>query len=246
MPAAWVEAATARQMSNGSNPDCDWEQGYGFQFWRCRHRAYRGDGAFGQFCVVLPEEDAVVAITSGVKSMQAVLNLVWDRLLPALSAEGLPEDAATREKLRATLGRLTMPMPRTAALPAAKPKATGRTFAFPENEQKLKTVSLERKGDAVTLVARFGGAEQRVVCGRGEWRKGRLAYGTPDEQAVAASGAWTAPDTYTARLVFYETPFNLTLTLRFAGEQLFYDAEYNVAFKQTKLAQIVGTAAPAK
>ena len=82
VPAAWVEAATARQTSNGSNPTSDWDQGYGYQFWRCRHGAYRGDGAFGQFCVVLPEQDAVIAITSGVKDMQAVLNLVWDTSCP--------------------------------------------------------------------------------------------------------------------------------------------------------------------
>ena len=55
VPEAWVEAATARQTSNGSNPQSDWDQGYGYQFWRCRHGAYRGDGAFGQYCIVLPE-----------------------------------------------------------------------------------------------------------------------------------------------------------------------------------------------
>ena len=71
LPAAWVELATSRQMSNGSNPESDWEQGYGFQFWRTRHGYYRGDGAFGQFCVILQDLDAVVVITSGVRSMPA-------------------------------------------------------------------------------------------------------------------------------------------------------------------------------
>src|SRR5579883_1127539 len=84
VPAGWVAEATARQTANGSNPASDWDQGYGYQFWRCRHGAYRGDGAFGQYCVVMPEQDAVVAITSGVRDMQAVLNLVWDKLLPAM------------------------------------------------------------------------------------------------------------------------------------------------------------------
>src|SRR4051812_11432229 len=37
VPAAWVEEATARQTSNGSSPTSDWDQGYGYQFWRCRH-----------------------------------------------------------------------------------------------------------------------------------------------------------------------------------------------------------------
>ena len=84
IPAAWVEEATARQTSNGSSPTSDWDQGYGYQFWRSRH-GYRGDGAFGQFCMVLPEHDAVVAITSGESDMQAVMNLLWDKLLPALA-----------------------------------------------------------------------------------------------------------------------------------------------------------------
>ena len=37
LPAAWVDTATSRHMSNGSSPTSDWEQGYGYQFWRSRH-----------------------------------------------------------------------------------------------------------------------------------------------------------------------------------------------------------------
>ena len=33
----WVSDASSRQTSSGSNPLSDWEQGYGYQFWRCRH-----------------------------------------------------------------------------------------------------------------------------------------------------------------------------------------------------------------
>src|SRR6202041_3424590 len=91
-PAAWVEEATARQTSNGSNPKSDWEQGYGYQFWRCRNNAFRGDGAFGQYCLVMPDQDAVIAITSGLGDLQGVLNLIWEKLLPALNAEALSED----------------------------------------------------------------------------------------------------------------------------------------------------------
>ena len=101
VPESWVEAATSRQTSNGSNPQSDWDQGYGYQFWRCRHGAYRGDGAFGQYCVVMPEQDAVVAITSGVKDMQAVLNLVWDKLLPAMSPSPLSRRRRRPSKTRA-------------------------------------------------------------------------------------------------------------------------------------------------
>jgi CubicO group peptidase (beta-lactamase class C family) len=100
VPAEWVELATSKQMSNGSDPTKDWDQGYGFQFWRCRHNAFRGDGAKGQFCVVLPEQDAVIAITADTKDMQSELNVVWDDLLPAFQSSPLPENAAELARLR--------------------------------------------------------------------------------------------------------------------------------------------------
>ncbi|NND95771.1 MAG: serine hydrolase, partial [Pirellulaceae bacterium] len=79
IPKAWIEQATSKQVSNGSDPDRDWDQGYGFQFWRCRHDAYRGDGKDGQFCIVLPDRNAVVAITANTRDMPAILNVVWDK-----------------------------------------------------------------------------------------------------------------------------------------------------------------------
>jgi hypothetical protein len=58
---------------------------------------------------------------------------------------------------------------------------------------------------------------------------------------VAASGAWTADGTYTVKLSFYETPFCLTLGLKFTDNQLLYDCEYNVSFGPTKQPQLIGT-----
>ena len=62
----------------------DWVQGYGYQVWRCRHNAFRADGAGGQYIIVIPEKDAVVINTADLRDMQAELNLVWDYILPAL------------------------------------------------------------------------------------------------------------------------------------------------------------------
>jgi CubicO group peptidase (beta-lactamase class C family) len=86
IPSSWVDEATKRQVSNGdpTMPD-DWTQGYGYQFWRCRNDAYRGDGKLGQFCVVMPDQDAVLALTGDLEDMASELNLVWKHLLPALA-----------------------------------------------------------------------------------------------------------------------------------------------------------------
>lgn len=111
LPEAWIETATSKQVSNGSNPKSDWEQGYGFQFWRCRHGAYRGDGRDGQFCIVLPEQDAVIAVTADTRDMQAELNVVWDELLSAFHNDPLPEDPQEQEKLKSTISSLAAGKP---------------------------------------------------------------------------------------------------------------------------------------
>ena len=105
LPADWVAQATTQQVANPDRENPDWRQGYGFQFWMSRH-GYRGDGAFGQFCVVLPEQDTVVAITAATWDMQAVLDALWAHLLPGLGASG---DGAAQEELSARLTRLALP-----------------------------------------------------------------------------------------------------------------------------------------
>jgi CubicO group peptidase (beta-lactamase class C family) len=243
IPSGWVEAATARQTANGSNPSSDWEQGYGYQFWRCRHGAYRGDGAFGQFCVVMPQQDAVVAITSGVRDMQAVLNLVWDHLLPAMKADPLPADGVGGKRLHAKLASLAMPTPKGSASARIPKEGAGKKFVFAPNDQKVEVIGLEfgAKGEGVTLVTKFAGrAEQRVACGDGAWKKGRVGFGRMLLQPAAVSGAWTADDTYTAKVCFYETPYVVTIRLHFSEGKLRFDSTWNVAFGPTRQAQLLG------
>lgn len=241
VPEAWVEAATALQTSNGSSPRSDWDQGYGYQFWRSRHGAYRGDGAFGQYCIVLPEQDAVLAMTSGVRDMQAVLNLVWDKLLPALKPSALPPDEPAHKKLDQKLRGLALRLPEGAGAP---PKVAGRKYVFPTNDRKLESIKLEAEGKdgGVTLVTRWGGAERRIACGQGAWRKGRSAWGRLAEQPVAAGAAWAGDDSFTAKLCFFETPFVVTVRLKFTGDEVRYEAESNVGFGSTKEPALVGKA----
>lgn len=251
LPAAWVAEATGRQVSNGSNPRSDWDQGYGYQFWRCRHGAYRGDGAFGQYCLVLPEQDAVVAITGGVKDMQAVLNLVWDRLLPALKPRRLPADAAARRQLEAKLAGLAVRTPEGGADSPAAGKVHGRTFVFPANEQGIEAIRLSAPDPGGwTLTRTLGGTAHEIRCGHGRWLKGEGplgsapagALGPAPQGPLAASAAWTGGDTFTVKLCAYGTPFYTALRLRFEGDRVFLDAENNVGFGPTKRPQLVGRA----
>jgi CubicO group peptidase (beta-lactamase class C family) len=248
LPADWVAMATAKQTSNGSNPKSDWNQGYGFQFWRCRHNAFRGDGAFGQYCLVMPDQDAVVAITSGAKDMQAVLNVIWDKLLPAMQPKKLKADTAVAQQLKDGLARLEV---RPAQGPMTSPlagKILNRKFVFPANDQKIESLTLASSdsGKTLTLTARMDGKEVAIPCGYQKWKKsrapllgGRLAQ-FPDEP-TAGTFAWPADDTCVIKLCACETPFQTTFTMKF-GDQMTLDSEANVAFGPTKRPQLIGRA----
>jgi CubicO group peptidase (beta-lactamase class C family) len=238
VPAAWVEAATAtaRQTSNGSNPKSDWDQGYGYQFWRCRHGAYRGDGAFGQYCIVLPEQDAVIAITGGLRDMQAVLNLVWEKLLPGFTAGKLEADEASVAKLNARLKGLTIPVP--VKFKGKVPDVVAHEYEFPANELNLSSVHLE----ATSLGFEFGDVHSAVSLQENVWTpcKKTIAWGRLPAQPAAACGNWTSADTFTLKLCFVETPFIVTIRMKFSDGAVKLESETNVGFGATKAAPLTG------
>ncbi len=243
VPTDWIDLATSRQVSNGSNPTSDWEQGYGYQFWRCRHGNYRGDGAFGQYCIVLPKQDAVIAITSGTKDMAAILNLVWDKLLPGMQEQVLEPNQVAEQQLREALANLTLPAPSGEASSPMSSSVDKKRFSIPKNDKELDGISIEKSGDGnVVLVTQSGGSDQRIVCGRGAWIKGKSSFGSYPQQAIAACGAWTKENEYTAKLCLYETPFCLTTRLQFKGDEVLVNIESNVGFGQSKWPELVGSA----
>jgi CubicO group peptidase (beta-lactamase class C family) len=240
VPEAWVAEASSRQVANGSNPDSDWEQGYGYQFWRCRHGAYRGDGAFGQFCLVMPDQAAVLAITAGVADMQAVLNLVWECLLPALAPAPLPKNGPAQAELERKLAGLALlPPPGAPASPLAA-KVSGRTYRFEANEQKVEAISFDFGPDGCLCTIWAGQDKHQVACGSDVWLKGTTSLDSRKPRRVAARGAWPAEDTYLMKLCFYETSFCPTITCRFIEDRLLFDFKANVAFGPTERPQLAG------
>ena len=229
VPADWVAAATTRQTSNGSSPTSDWDQGYGYQFWRSRNKSFRGDGAHGQFCMVLPDQDTVVAMTSGTRNMQGVMNVVWEKLLPALGAAKLPENLAAKQALTDRLAAL-MVKPITGTLrPASGAVIFDKPYKVATNDQGLEALTMIRgDGGNNTIRLKVKGAEHTVGLKQGEWQNSRIAWGNLPDQPAASSGAWSTVDTFVAKVVFYETPFVLNLTLKFNGDTVNVDREMNV------------------
>lgn len=71
----WVLDAQKPHADNSNNGTEDWCAGYGYQFWRNAQCGFRGDGAFGQLCIILPEKNAVLAVRALADDMQTEIRL---------------------------------------------------------------------------------------------------------------------------------------------------------------------------
>jgi len=251
IPSNWVAMATTRQTSNGSDPKSDWNQGYGYHFWRCQNGAYRGDGAGGQFIVVMQDQDTVVALNSGLKDMQSVLNVIWDKLFPGLHLLApLPPNPDGDERLRDQLAHLRINPAQGAATSPLAAKIFNRKFVFSSNDKRFESVTLVTSdaGKMLTLTLQIDGKEIAIPCGYNEWKKGQssLFLGKrnqfPDE-LTAGTFAWAGDDTCTIKLDTFETPYPTLLTLKFNNDDVTLEADSDVPSKTSKWPQLTGRAA---
>lgn len=215
LPAAWVEEATKKQSSNGSNPDSDWEQGYGYQFWRCRYDLYRGDGAFGQYCIVFPKQDAVLAITSGTKDMGAIMNLVWKYILPALNEKPVEENKKAFTALQNKLTSLRLSAVKQEPISAEVAKVSNQVYSLPENIEQINELAFDLKKDSASVTFTKDGQAFRVPIGYGILKKGNYPFIGGGSTPVATSGAWISSDTLQLRMYLYNTPFFFTYNISF-------------------------------
>lgn len=244
----WVQLATSKQVSNGSHPDNDWNQGYGFQFWRCRHDAFRGDGAFGQYCVVLPKLDVVLAITSGVSDMQATLNMIWDQFLPACLPVKRLKASTADAALQKSLSELKIPGVQGKATSSAFPHQE-RVFRLEENPDGFKYLRLSQDADSQSLLLSLEGAETHVqLCaGYQGWKRGtsdipvgRLAHF--QREPIAGTYAWENPQKLVMKVCATQTPFHLLVSLAFDGEVVEMNWASNVAFGKREKETLQGRA----
>jgi CubicO group peptidase (beta-lactamase class C family) len=249
VPENWIAEATKKQVSNGSDPNNDWNQGYGYQFWRCRYGAYRGDGAFGQFCIVMPEQEAVLAITSGVGNMGAVMSLAWQHLLPAMGATPLAENKMAHKQLTNKLARLTVPIPQGKNASPRSESLSGKTYRFTPNDQKIETVTFDFGKDDLKLTVKDGAGTHTVACGMGKWKQSETTFlqqrvwgNSPPTKTCksAVYGAWKDENTLLIKTSLVETPFSPVLAFRFDTNRVTLDVQGIIGFGSTERALLEG------
>lgn len=180
----------------------DWCQGYGRQFWRCvPEGVYRGDGMYGQYCIVMPKQDAVMAITSGVSNMQAVLDGIWTGLLPRIDDPSAPEDDAALAARCAAL-ELTYSKGRGSA-------ASGEAV-FVDAQGASATLRYGADGETLSLSPGDDDRLSAVRVLRGWSEADKSAY-------TVAAGGFTSDSVFEAKLYYVTTPYSSHVKLDLAS-----------------------------
>lgn len=217
---AWVTAASTAQAKT-----TDENQDYGYGWWMDRQNpaghVFRADGRGGQFVVVVPSLDVVLA-TTGAGSFNA--GDVGDVIAQALvdPAKPLPANPAGVARLNKTVaGLLAAPTPQPVpSLPATAKAISGTTFAFAQNPTGITTLRLDfaRQNEA-QLALNVRGLTRPIEVAIGLDGVDHFLpgdYGFP----AGARGAWTDAQTFEATYTTIANDDAYTLQLRFAGDRV--------------------------
>ncbi|MET0243418.1 MAG: serine hydrolase [Flavitalea sp.] len=262
IPAAWIEEASSAHIKQ--KPDAtpeelassEWVQGYGYQFWRSRHNSYRADGAFGQYILVLPEQDAVIAINCETPDMQNEINLVWEYLKPAMGAKALPADPKALQAMVAAASNLKVNPRQLKSESASKPagiKFANKTFTLNDNQNKLLSVTFNTttNGLDVSIVSETGKSD--LVFGDHKWLAGSTGIKGPSLTShavnslqglapfkIAGEYAWVDDKTLELFIQYTESAHRWNWTCHFDGDGIKIERKSSFAnFKEVKVDETI-------
>jgi CubicO group peptidase (beta-lactamase class C family) len=249
LPTAWIEEATTIKIEQ--DPDApqakkdasDWLQGYCYQMWRSRHNSYRADGAYGQFIIIMPDQDTVVAITCETPDMQSELNLVWGYILPSIRSETLPADPDILHRLKEKLASLALPLAK-AGSSTLEAKISDKTYEIVSDREGLNEIEFKFKNDICYLTLKTGSNTHQLSFGAGKWEEGNTTRygpylvssfkgnraGLPPFK-VAGSYTWKDETTLELILRYIESPHSEKIGCHFDEEQV--SVEFESSFNRS-------------
>ncbi len=227
----YVKAASSKQISNGNNNSA-WNYGYGYQFWLNPVGGFRADGAYGQYSMIFPEQNAVVSIGSESIDKAATMNTVWNTLWPELNKNQklMPDDSANA-KLKQRLSKLRFAPPIYSTSSLSENRLQNKTFKIDKNDLGIESMTFLFGKDTISFrIKEEGIPAYQIFCGRNHWlRKGNFK---PREHSlfsrrridfdsrVAASAGWSNDNTLEITMRFIETCHGDSLTCLFDEDRL--------------------------
>ncbi len=208
LPADYLAEALTPHADNSMNDLPDWKAGYGYQFWRSRH-GFRGDGACGQYGIILPEEDMAIAVTASMGAMGKVLDLLWEKLLPALKDEPLKEISK---------GALSNSFEIAPAENKVSAPCKNCSMELLPNSAGIEKISLVSGSDACTVSFKTARGVEEIRAGYGKFVRTSLQLQDTAVHPLSACAAWKDENTLEIRLFYIDSTFRDTWTFEFKGK----------------------------
>ena len=243
------ESATERAVNP---PAEDNFVGYGFQIWMCRPEGvYRADGAMGQFTIVFPKYDMILAITenasgsTGGEMPQKALDTIWEWYysLPSPETESLPEDISAAAHLKRRMSMLSLPAPKRSRISPLQEQVSGAygleegalsfklpdffSFAGDEDDVSLFTLSFT-PGSVIFDTVTKDGSIRLLEANMDGSRKENVVPGLANR--ALASAEWLEDDHLQVRMRMVETCNEVIIDLVFEDGKIRTESGSNHAF----------------
>ncbi len=234
IPRSWIDEATRSQVLETSYTG---EQ-YGYHWWQNdSSNAYFAEGAFGQFSIVFPECDAVLALTAGVQD-ESLIDLVWKYFPAAFGDSTLQRNEVANDELRDRTENLRLlPEPYYTTSPLAR-RISGRIYVIEPNEDNVSKVKLTFSDGKLVFSLSDERGNHRVNVGMRDWIEGNTSITgnklhhqyQSDDMRVVANGRWWDEHTLEMTWQFVETAWVDTVVCRFYDDRISIDRRVNANY----------------
>lgn len=246
----YIQRAVSEQSDNRAGVErIDSAQGYGYQFHLCRRGCYRGDGSFGQLCLVAPQQNIVVAATASFVSMsrlQVLLDLIFKYIFDALGEELSPdpgEDASLQELL-SDWSTSALPVVQQSFPEKWLTNGLNGTYQISSNPHGLQRIAFTRNNKRLELQMVYGDKRDNVLLfdfSKAVWTEDVFNKDLAlHRQQVITYANWLAENTLKLTLYYIETPYVVTYTVIVEDNKLEFRFNINVSLNIPEYAAVGG------
>jgi len=219
VPGDYIREATSKQINTSLQYSIDEQQGYGYQFWRCKNNGFAMYGMGGQLAICLPDYDFIlttIADTQGIPyGIHGIYTALWNNILPYLKENtGVVADHAAMEELEDRLSKLEVKAVEGSKTSPVACEINSKRFLLAPNQMGITECRLEflNENEGVFYYTNETGSHH-IDFGIG--RNKQHIY--PDiNQLGISSAAWVDDNTLHLRSYLIDMlPGNVNMTITF-------------------------------
>lgn len=204
---------------------------YGYQIWLCEYPgAWRADGAFGQYIIIVPQKNMVVVLNQCSRSKGwPERGNIWNTVVKNAQGCAIEADPDELAALKEYVSSASLPLLKGDADNANAKKFNGKEYKLEKNKLGWKSIKLNfSDGKFILDVVDEQGKTSAIEMGYGNWAESQLA-GYP-HYSIGAKGrftgitgpfytgacyAWTADNTLSAKIHYTNWITSLKLDFSF-------------------------------